>query len=231
MSNSARAAHVLPRARGSFQERLLCCGSVRPHKSQPALTSVLIPRAVYCLYLRLIYQPSQASSHHALPTAVSETSTRPVPVGTCRPWCPVLVSDLSSLQAPGLSGSEPTAAPPVLRDKGTAQPPQRALRSAAGLTNLPRTRNPRRWPKRGSSPPSPSPGLLRGAAAVCGRTALPDCSGDPVSLLTPCGDSAGVGPLSPQAHSAPGAPWCSEPSCRLRTGPRRGAGQDGARKC
>ena len=56
--------------------------SLGPHKSQPTLTSTLFPRAVYCLYLRLIHQPRQASSRHALPTAVSETSARLVPMGT-----------------------------------------------------------------------------------------------------------------------------------------------------
>lgn len=44
-------------------------------------------------------------------------------------------------------------------------------------------------------------------------SAWQDSSGDPTSLLTACGRR-----------------WCSHPSSWLRTGPRGGGGQDGARK-
>lgn len=70
--------------------------------------------------------------------------------------------------------------------QGYRRTPLLVLHNAVGLTNLPGTRNPRTWPKQGSIPHSPSPCLHRGAAAVRGRTALPICPGDPMSLLTPC---------------------------------------------
>lgn len=159
-----RVRHLLPMARdtsallgmAAVLQQGKASALLRPHKNHPTLTSTLFPRAVYCLYLRLIHQPKQASSHHALPTVVSGTSTHPVPMGAWRLRCPVLVSDLSSLQAPGLSGSESRAAPSVLRGKGTTELSQPVPCTAVGLTKLPGTRNPRRRPKQGSILPSPS---------------------------------------------------------------------------
>lgn len=135
---SPRAPRPLPTGtRLPFRERLLCCSRGRPwHGRDPTEAKVSLqahfPRAVYCLYLRLIHQPRQASSHRALPTAAPETSTSPVPVGAWGLQCPVLVSDLSSLRTPGLSGSKTRAVPSVLRGKGSAEPRQPALRSAVG---------------------------------------------------------------------------------------------------
>lgn len=97
---------------------------LRPHKSQTTLTSTLFPRAVYCLYLRLIHQLRQTSSHHTLPT--SEASAHLAPVVAWRPRCPALAS-ARSLWVPGLSRCEPRAAPSVPSGEGTAGPLQPVL--------------------------------------------------------------------------------------------------------
>lgn len=156
-----------------------------PQESKPTLTSTLLPRAFYCLYLTLIHQPPRACSHR--------------PQQCWRPQ-----------HAPC-----PWAAPPVP--------------SAVGLTNLPGTRNPSKTAKPGSIPPSPWPCLHRRAAAGQDNAARV-CSGDPMSLRTPCGTRRwwwhqGGSPL------AAGPPLCSHPSSWLQSGPCRGGRQDGAGLC
>lgn len=130
------------------------------------------------MYLRLIHQLRQASSHHS---SVGDLSTPCAHGGT---ETTVPSARLRPQQHTGARAVQEQAQGCPFCAEG--QGPAAGERTAVGLTNLPGTRNPRRWPKQGSVLPSPSPYLHGRAAAVCSRTTLPTCSGDPMSLLTPC---------------------------------------------